>query len=46
VFAAWEGQVERLAAVDVSFRDVVVVKLRVEERHPAAVRAPKRGMRV
>jgi hypothetical protein len=46
VFAAWEGQVERLLAVDVSFRDLVVVKLRVEERHPAAVRAPKRGMRV
>ena len=46
VFAAWEGQVERLAAVDVSFRDLVVVKLRVEERPPTAVRAPKRGMRV
>jgi cell division protein FtsQ len=44
VFAAWEGQVGRLAAVDVSFRDLVVVKLQ-EERHPAAVRSRK-GMRV
>ncbi len=46
VFAAWEGQVGRLAAVDVSFRGLVVVKLREAERQPAAVRAPKRGMRV
>lgn len=45
VFAAWEGQVGRLAAVDVSFRDLVVVKLQ-EEHHPAAVRARKRGTRV
>ncbi len=45
VFAAWEGQVGRLAAVDVSFRDQVVVKLR-EERPVSAVRASKRGMRV
>lgn len=45
VFAAWEGQTGRLAAVDVSFHDLVVVKLR-EERHPAAVRVSKRGMRV
>jgi POTRA domain-containing FtsQ-type protein len=45
VFAAWEGQVGRVAAVDVSFREITVVKLR-EERHPAAVRASKRAMRV
>ncbi len=45
VFAAWEGQTGRLAAVDVSFRDLVVVKLR-EERHPAAVRSSKRALRV
>jgi cell division protein FtsQ len=45
VLAAWEGQVGRLSAVDVSFRDLVVVKLR-EERHPAAVRVRKRGLRV
>lgn len=38
VLAAWEGRVGRLAAVDVSFRDLVVVKLQ-EERHPTAVRA-------
>ncbi|HEX7408666.1 MAG TPA: FtsQ-type POTRA domain-containing protein [Candidatus Binatia bacterium] len=44
VFAAWGGQVGRLAAVDVSFRDLVVVKLH-EERHPAAVRSQK-GVRV
>ncbi len=44
VFAAWEGQAERLAAVDVSFRDIVVVKLH-EERCPAAVRS-KKAMRV
>jgi hypothetical protein len=45
VFAAWEGQVARLAVVDVSFRGLVVVKLR-EEAHPPAGRSPKRGMRV
>ncbi|MFI5394645.1 MAG: cell division protein FtsQ/DivIB [Candidatus Binatia bacterium] len=44
VFAAWEGQAGRLAAVDVSFHDLVVVKLH-EERHPAAVRSRK-GLRV
>jgi cell division protein FtsQ len=44
VFAAWEGQVERLAAVDVSFRDMVVVKLRAER--PAAGRSTKKGLRV
>jgi cell division septal protein FtsQ len=45
VFAAWAGQVDRLAAVDLSFRDLVVVKLR-EEHRPTAVRPPKRGTRV
>ncbi len=45
VFAAWDGQVARLAAVDVSFRGLVVVKLR-EETHPAPRRSPKRGVRV
>jgi cell division protein FtsQ len=44
VFAAWEGQVERLAAVDVSFRDMVVVKLRAER--PGTGRSPKRALRV
>lgn len=44
VFAAWEGQVERLAAVDVSFRDMVVVKLRAER--PAAGRSAKGTLRV
>lgn len=45
VFAAWEGQVGRLAAVDVSFRDLVVVKLH-EEHRPTAGRTPKKGIRV
>ncbi len=45
VFAAWDGQVARLAAVDVSFRRLVVVKLR-EQTHPAPRRSPKRGVRV
>ncbi len=45
VFAAWDGQLGRLAAVDVSFRDLVVVKLH-EERKPAAGRATKKGIRV
>ena len=44
IFAAWKGQVERLAAVDVSFRDMVVVKLRAER--PAAGRSAKRALRV
>jgi cell division protein FtsQ len=44
VFAAWEGQVERLAAVDVSFRDMVVVKPRAER--PAAGRSAKKALRV
>jgi len=43
VFAAWHGQVERLAAVDVSFREMVVVKLR--EQWPAVGRGQK-GVRV
>jgi len=45
VFAAWDGQAGRLALVDVSFHDLVVVKLR-EESHAPAARAPKRGTRV
>ena len=44
VFAAWEGQVERLAVVDVSFRDMVVVKPRVAR--PAAGRSAKKALRV
>jgi cell division protein FtsQ len=45
VLAAWEGQTARVAAVDVSFREVVVVKLR-EEHRPASRRSPKQAMRV
>jgi len=45
VFAAWEGQTGKVAAVDVSFRDLVVVKLR-EVGRPTAVRALKRGTHV
>ena len=45
VFAAWDGQVERLEQVDVSFRRTVVVKLR-EENHPTAVRSRRKGLRV
>jgi cell division protein FtsQ len=45
VLAAWDRQTTRIAAVDVSFREVVVVKLRAEHR-PAAVRGPKQSMRV
>ncbi len=45
VFAAWEGQVDRLTAVDLSFRDLVVVRLRAEP-HPTAARPPKRGTKV
>jgi cell division protein FtsQ len=44
VLTAWQGQLERLAVVDVSFRDLVVVRLRDEER-PVAPPA-KRGVRV
>lgn len=45
VFVAWQGQVGRLAAVDVSFRDFVVVKLH-EERPAAAAPVTRRGMRI
>ena len=45
VFAAMEGRAGRLVAVDVSFRDLVVVKLQ-EERHLPAVRNPRKGARV
>lgn len=44
VLAVWQGQVGRLAAVDVSFRDFVVVRLR--EEHRPAVRSLQRGMRI
>jgi cell division protein FtsQ len=44
VLAAWEGQTARVAAVDVSFRELVVVKLR--EEHRPAVGRSKRAMRV
>jgi len=44
VLATLEGQVGRLAAVDVSFRNLVVVKLRDEPR-PAVARN-KKGVRV
>src|SRR5207253_2665587 len=40
VFAVWEGQVGRLAAVDVTLRDLVVVKLH-EEHYPASGRPGK-----
>lgn len=45
VLATWEGQTARVAAVDVSFRELVVVKLR-EEHHPATRRGLKHAMRV
>ncbi|HVO26712.1 MAG TPA: FtsQ-type POTRA domain-containing protein [Candidatus Margulisiibacteriota bacterium] len=45
VLAAWEGQTARVAAVDVSFRELAVVKLR-EEHRPAARRGPKPAVRV
>jgi cell division protein FtsQ len=45
VLAAWERQTARLAAVDVSFREIVVLKLRAEHR-PAGGRGPKQSMRV
>jgi cell division protein FtsQ len=44
VLAAWEGQLNRVAMVDVSFRNSVVVKLRDDER-PGARRAARRGLR-
>jgi len=45
VLAAWEGQTGRVAAVDVSFRELVVVKLR-EVHRPAARRGSRQAMRV
>lgn len=44
VLAVWEGQMNRVSAVDVSFRGMAVVKLH-EEQRPATVR-PKKGLRV
>jgi len=40
VLAVWEGQMSRLATVDVSFRDMAIVKLHAEQR-PATVGAKK-----
>jgi cell division protein FtsQ len=45
VFAAWDGRTDRLASVDLSYRDLIVVQLREEPRPPAA-RSSKRGTRV
>lgn len=45
VLAAWDRQVARIAAVDVSFREIVVLKLHAEHR-PNAVRGLKQSMRV
>jgi cell division septal protein FtsQ len=45
VLAAWQEQIDRLAVVDVSFRNLVVVRLRDDGR-PTAQPAAKRGMRV
>jgi len=44
VLTAWEGQVGRLAVVDASFRDMVVVRLHELQAPPA--RAPKRSQKV
>ena len=44
VLVAWDRQTARIAAVDVSFREMVVVKLRAEHRPP--VHGPKQSMRV
>ncbi|MFN8624705.1 MAG: FtsQ-type POTRA domain-containing protein [Candidatus Binatia bacterium] len=43
VLAVWEGQMNRVAAVDVSFRGMAVVKVH-EESRPAPVRS-KKGVR-
>jgi cell division protein FtsQ len=45
VLAAWDRQTARIAAVDASFREMVVLKLRAEHR-PAPGRGPKQSMRV
>jgi cell division protein FtsQ len=45
ILAAWQGQVDRVAAIDVSFRDMVVVRLR-DQPTPAVDTKPKRGLRV
>jgi len=45
VLAAWEGQTARVAAVDVSFRELVVLTLR-EEHRPASGRGSKQALRV
>lgn len=44
VFAAWQGQLDRLEQVDVSFRDLAVVRLRQESSKPSSPR--RRGMRI
>jgi cell division protein FtsQ len=45
VLTAWEGQLERLAVVDVSFRDIAVVRLR-DAKGSAQVPASRRGVRI
>lgn len=44
VFAAWEGQLDRLASIDLSFAEMVVVRLREESPPRNAVK--KRGRKV
>ncbi len=44
VFAVWQGQIDRLSQIDVSFRNQAVVKLR-EVAQPAK-RPAKKGMRI
>jgi cell division protein FtsQ len=45
VLAAWQGQVDRLGTIDVSFRGIAVVRLR-DEAAPGVEVKPKHGMRV
>jgi cell division protein FtsQ len=45
VLTTWEGQMARVATVDLSFRDLVVVKLR-GQHHPPAKRGQKTPLRV
>jgi len=44
VFAAWQGRLDRLAAVDVSFREIVIVRMR--DGQEMAERLPKSGRRI
>ncbi|HVM97050.1 MAG TPA: FtsQ-type POTRA domain-containing protein, partial [Candidatus Acidoferrales bacterium] len=45
VFAAWQGQTDRLAQIDVSYHNQVVVRLR-DDKRPSNGRPSKRGTRV